>query len=77
MKNKVYILLDRSGSMQTMWKEALNGINGYGDMTRNIVASGAGFATAMNATTSGTARYFSSGKSAEFYDFEDKKAANI
>lgn len=29
MKNKVYILLDRSGSMASMWSEALGGINGY------------------------------------------------
>lgn len=29
MKNKVFILLDRSGSMDTMWNEALGGINGY------------------------------------------------
>lgn len=29
MTNQVYILLDRSGSMQTMWKEALEGINNY------------------------------------------------
>lgn len=29
MKNKIYILLDRSGSMSSMWKEALGGINGY------------------------------------------------
>lgn len=29
MDNKVYILLDRSGSMETMWTEALGGINGY------------------------------------------------
>lgn len=29
MTNKVFILLDRSGSMQTMWTEALKGINSY------------------------------------------------
>lgn len=29
MSNKIYILLDRSGSMETMWTEALNGINSY------------------------------------------------
>lgn len=29
MKNKVFILLDRSGSMENMWSEALGGINGY------------------------------------------------
>lgn len=29
MSNKVYILLDRSGSMETMWKEAIDGINSY------------------------------------------------
>lgn len=29
MSNQVYILLDRSGSMDTMWKEALDGINSY------------------------------------------------
>lgn len=29
MSNKIYILLDRSGSMETMWKEALDGINSY------------------------------------------------
>lgn len=29
MNNQVYILLDRSGSMETMWKEALEGINNY------------------------------------------------
>lgn len=27
--NKAYILLDRSGSMASMWSEALGGINGY------------------------------------------------
>lgn len=27
--NQVFILLDRSGSMATMWNEALGGINGY------------------------------------------------
>ena len=27
--NQVYILLDRSGSMESMWTEALNGINSY------------------------------------------------
>jgi von Willebrand factor type A domain len=29
MTNSVYILLDRSGSMETQWKEALGSINGY------------------------------------------------
>jgi len=29
MKNKAYILLDRSGSMQNMWREAIDGINNY------------------------------------------------
>jgi hypothetical protein len=29
MKNKAYILLDRSGSMQNMWREAIDGINKY------------------------------------------------
>jgi uncharacterized protein YegL len=29
MKNKIFILLDRSGSMNSMWNEALGGINGY------------------------------------------------
>jgi len=29
MTNRVNILLDRSGSMETMWKEALDGINSY------------------------------------------------
>lgn len=29
MNNQVYILLDRSGSMEGMWKEALEGINNY------------------------------------------------
>jgi hypothetical protein len=29
MQNKIYILLDRSGSMATMWSQALDGINGY------------------------------------------------
>ena len=29
MNNKVYILLDRSGSMRDMWDEAIGGINGY------------------------------------------------
>lgn len=29
MTNKVFMLLDRSGSMQTMWKEAIDGINGF------------------------------------------------
>jgi hypothetical protein len=31
--NKVYILLDRSGSMASMWKQAIDGINSY---VRNI-----------------------------------------
>lgn len=35
MNNKIYILLDRSGSMQTMWKEAINGINGYVEKVEN------------------------------------------
>ena len=29
MKNKIFILLDRSGSMASMWEEALGGINSY------------------------------------------------
>lgn len=29
MKTAAYILLDRSGSMQSMWEEALGSINGY------------------------------------------------
>lgn len=29
MKNKVFILLDRSGSMVSMWKQAIDGINSY------------------------------------------------
>lgn len=29
MKHKIFILLDRSGSMASMWNEALNGINSY------------------------------------------------
>ena len=29
MKNKVYILLDRSGSMASMWETTLESINGY------------------------------------------------
>jgi hypothetical protein len=29
MMNKVFILLDRSGSMASMWKEAIDGINNY------------------------------------------------
>lgn len=29
MTKKVYILLDRSGSMDSMWKEAISGINSY------------------------------------------------
>lgn len=35
MRNKIYILLDRSGSMQTMWNEAINGINGYVEKVEN------------------------------------------
>lgn len=35
MNNKIYILLDRSGSMETMWKEAINGINGYVEKVEN------------------------------------------
>ena len=29
MDNKLFILLDRSGSMDSMWSEAIGGINGY------------------------------------------------
>ena len=29
MKNKIFILLDRSASMNSMWEEALGGINAY------------------------------------------------
>jgi len=29
MKNKIFILLDRSGSMSSMWEEAIGGINSY------------------------------------------------
>ena len=29
LMNKIFILLDRSQSMETMWEEAIGGINGY------------------------------------------------
>ena len=35
MKNKIFILLDRSGSMASMWNEAIGGINGYVKSIKN------------------------------------------
>lgn len=45
MDNKVYILLDRSGSMSSMWKEALGGINGYVKGLKNADVTLAAFDT--------------------------------
>jgi uncharacterized protein with von Willebrand factor type A (vWA) domain len=59
MDNRVYILLDRSGSMETMWSEALGGINGYvqglkGDISVMLAAfDSMGYDVLRNTTVEG------------------------
>jgi hypothetical protein len=46
MDNRVFVLLDASGSMQTMWEEALSGINSYVEKLEDTQVLVAAFSTA-------------------------------